>query len=352
MSNFLIDEETDLLAAEFVLGSLDSAERAKAHELLRSDHTFIAMVRIWERRFGELHLMVEPVDPDPAILRRIKAKVVTLASAAAAAEAKATSKAAEVAPPATPEAQPVAPAPPPMPKAANIELKPLQAAAQAAAIAPSVSGPTGTVEATPPTAPVAPAPEVVVAAAPAQPLTPSPTATEAPASTPAATDQPDVVQASVTQAQEVPPLPAMFPPAAAALVPEVAGPAAELRPPEIKLEPVAKAADIQVPALTPAPRLPERLPERIQGRGTDRGPPEVTIDVIRSRGRWRAFGISTGILILALGGLLAAWRFAPNRLPAKLRPGEFMAAFGVTPPAPKAEAPPARPAPPTGQFDE
>ena len=75
MSNFLIDEDTDLLAAEFVLGTLDSEERANAQSLLRTDHGFIAMVRIWERRFGELHLMVEPVEPDAKILQRIKAKI-------------------------------------------------------------------------------------------------------------------------------------------------------------------------------------------------------------------------------------------------------------------------------------
>src|ERR1700680_2736526 len=75
MPNFLIDEDTDLLAAEFVLGTLDAQERTNAQSLLRTDHGFIAMVRIWERRFGELHLMVEPVEPDAKILQRIKAKI-------------------------------------------------------------------------------------------------------------------------------------------------------------------------------------------------------------------------------------------------------------------------------------
>jgi outer membrane biosynthesis protein TonB len=81
MSNFLIDEDTDLLAAEFVLGTLDSEERANAQAQLRTDHGFIAMVRIWERRFGELHLMVEPVDPDAKVFERIKAKVAEIAPA-------------------------------------------------------------------------------------------------------------------------------------------------------------------------------------------------------------------------------------------------------------------------------
>ena len=43
MPNFLIDEDTGLLAAEFVLATLDSAERANAHSLLKTDHGIIAM---------------------------------------------------------------------------------------------------------------------------------------------------------------------------------------------------------------------------------------------------------------------------------------------------------------------
>jgi hypothetical protein len=88
MPNFLIDEDTDLLAAEFVLGTLDSEERANAQSLLRTDHGFIAMVRIWERRFGELHLMVEPVEPDAKILQRIKAKIAEISASEPAPDRK------------------------------------------------------------------------------------------------------------------------------------------------------------------------------------------------------------------------------------------------------------------------
>src|SRR6202049_3345264 len=88
MSNFLIDEDTDLLAAEFVLGTLDSEERANAQAQLRTDHVFSSMVRIWERRFGELHLMVEPVEPDAQILQRIKAKIVEIAPSEPAPDGK------------------------------------------------------------------------------------------------------------------------------------------------------------------------------------------------------------------------------------------------------------------------
>src|SRR5579862_1201905 len=113
MPNFLIDEDTGLLAAEFVLGTLDSAERANAHSLLKVDHAFIAMVRIWERRFGDLHLMVEPVDPDAKILERIKSKL----PAAAPGEPVAAAQDAQKAPP---PVQPSAESPKPATIAAEV----------------------------------------------------------------------------------------------------------------------------------------------------------------------------------------------------------------------------------------
>lgn len=64
MSDILNDDDKGALAAEFVLGTLDAPERAGAQQVLTSDRSFIAMVKIRERRFGELHLMVEPVEPD------------------------------------------------------------------------------------------------------------------------------------------------------------------------------------------------------------------------------------------------------------------------------------------------
>ena len=67
--------DTDALAAEYVLGTLDSDERAMAHGLLAEDEAFVAKVKLWERRLGELHLMVEPVEPEKKIWERIKAKM-------------------------------------------------------------------------------------------------------------------------------------------------------------------------------------------------------------------------------------------------------------------------------------
>src|SRR5262249_29999791 len=66
---------TDALAAEYVLGTLDLEERTRARTLLDADQAFAANVELWERRFGELHLMVEPVEPEAKIWARIKAKM-------------------------------------------------------------------------------------------------------------------------------------------------------------------------------------------------------------------------------------------------------------------------------------
>jgi anti-sigma-K factor RskA len=71
MPDILSDDDLSPLAAEYVLGTLDSDERTRANVLLDVDHQFRGMVRIWERRLGELHLMVEPVEPDAEIYERI-----------------------------------------------------------------------------------------------------------------------------------------------------------------------------------------------------------------------------------------------------------------------------------------
>ena len=71
--------DTDALAAEYVLGTLDAGERAQTQAMLTVDQALAAKVRIWERRLSELHLMVEPVDPDSEIWDRIKAKMTLVA---------------------------------------------------------------------------------------------------------------------------------------------------------------------------------------------------------------------------------------------------------------------------------
>jgi hypothetical protein len=276
MPNFLIDEDTGVLAAEFVLGTLDSAERANAHSLLKADHGFIAMVRIWERRFGDLHLMVEPVDPDAKIFERIKAKLpVTAAEGAPTPDAQKTGAA-----PASGEA----PNPPPVSAAVTAEApKPPEASAK-----------------TEPPPAAAPAAERTIAPAPTLP------------------------------------------------------PAADLPPPrspENRAPPAKGAAPIPAPQPPPSLKLPDKAADRFQdGRAERRS--EVTIDVIRSRRRWRAFGIFMILVVLAMGGLVAAWRVVPDRLPPQLRPSAVMMAIGLEPGPTTPNAAERKPAPPESQFDE
>ena len=71
----IVNDSADALAGEYVLGTLDADERTRAKVLLDVDHGFRSMVGIWERRFGELHLMVEPVEPAPQVWERIKLKI-------------------------------------------------------------------------------------------------------------------------------------------------------------------------------------------------------------------------------------------------------------------------------------
>jgi hypothetical protein len=79
MSDVLSNDDLKVLAAEYVLGTLDFEERKGAAALLEVDPAFRGTVRIWERRLGELHLMVEPVAPDLQVWERIKEKVLGLA---------------------------------------------------------------------------------------------------------------------------------------------------------------------------------------------------------------------------------------------------------------------------------
>src|ERR1700683_4140712 len=69
------DEEQDTLAAEYVLGTLSPEEREHAEALLSFDPGFESAVRQWERRLGELNVMVEAVEPPPDVWDRIKTEV-------------------------------------------------------------------------------------------------------------------------------------------------------------------------------------------------------------------------------------------------------------------------------------
>ncbi len=65
----------DMLAAEYVVGTLDADERADAQARLASDFSFAALVKAWERRLGELHMLTGDAEPPPAVWDTIKAKL-------------------------------------------------------------------------------------------------------------------------------------------------------------------------------------------------------------------------------------------------------------------------------------
>src|SRR5581483_2033597 len=71
----MYDDDRDALAAEYVLGTLSSDERDQAEALLAIDPGFAEMVRVWERRLGELNVMVEAVEPPAEAWDKIKAEI-------------------------------------------------------------------------------------------------------------------------------------------------------------------------------------------------------------------------------------------------------------------------------------
>jgi len=74
----MYDEDRDALAAEYVLGTLSVDERAQAETLITIDPGFEAAVRQWERRLGELNVMVEAVEPPPELWEKIKSGISTV----------------------------------------------------------------------------------------------------------------------------------------------------------------------------------------------------------------------------------------------------------------------------------
>jgi len=71
----MYDDDRDALAAEYVLGTLSADERDQAEALLAIDPAFAEIVRVWERRLGELNVMVEAVEPPAEVWDKIKSDI-------------------------------------------------------------------------------------------------------------------------------------------------------------------------------------------------------------------------------------------------------------------------------------
>jgi anti-sigma-K factor RskA len=108
----MYDDDRDALAAEYVLGTLAADEREQAEALLVIDPGFAEIVRVWERRLGELNVMVEAVDPPPDLWDKIRSEIDSQPrepAEAEAAEAPFEQTSPEIAPEPHPETDPAEP---------------------------------------------------------------------------------------------------------------------------------------------------------------------------------------------------------------------------------------------------
>ncbi len=69
------EDEREALAAEYVLGVLDAAERNQARRLLLADPDFARFVRAWEARLLPLADSTQPVPPPGTLWARIEASL-------------------------------------------------------------------------------------------------------------------------------------------------------------------------------------------------------------------------------------------------------------------------------------
>ena len=75
----MMEDDREALASEYVLGTLDADERAQADALMLVDASFVVAVRRWERRLGELNVLVSAVEPPAAVWDRIKTQLPNVA---------------------------------------------------------------------------------------------------------------------------------------------------------------------------------------------------------------------------------------------------------------------------------
>lgn len=76
------DDHNEVLAAEFVLGTLDAGGRANVRMQMAIDPDLVASVARWERQLGELYVLVDPVEPSPHNWEWIKARIAGVSSTA------------------------------------------------------------------------------------------------------------------------------------------------------------------------------------------------------------------------------------------------------------------------------
>jgi hypothetical protein len=327
--------DADTLAAEYVLGTLDFEERSSAQSLCAQDEEFAAKVTVWERWLGELHLMVEPVEPEPEIWQRIRAKLPQI----------------EQPQPVVPlaETEPLEARPQPEQEAKLSLAEPNQAQSEPAE--PKVAEPK-----------VA---ELIAAepkAAESEPADHTRSDVEAVASARPRADQKAVASSSEAQlnfeaaiaAAIAPPMPSDAPLG----VPDAPPPLSS--DPPAAPQPAAES-DIGVSAPAPAPAFSATVPEPPSSPAAPEPPftapaapaPETKPDEklrppTRQLAFWRTAALLLALAVAAVTGLVALWKFLPDRVPAALRPLELMRLLGIDIAAPPRRPPP----PPESHFDE
>jgi hypothetical protein len=330
MPDVVSDQDLNALAAEFVLGTLDYEERKGATALLEVDHAFRGIVRIWERRLGELHLMVEAVDPGPDIWARIRPQITGIEQVELAIPSNAeASTAAEVA-------------------AAHAEASSAAAAMDSAA-APE---PASSDAASSSQAPIADMPETAAA---------STTSTPEGAAESGASDAGEAFMAGRSRSLDETELRLTE---LAALLPvtgqEHGAPPQPSDDSSLPSVPDSQPVQDQAPELTvaepqvPEPQVPEPQVPEPEPAAREFVPPapmaarSVTVlEVpVRKVGRgWIAATLAMGLVAIVLAGLIGAWRYFPERLPEQLG---VHSVLNLPVPAPPLEPQPEPPPP----FDE
>ncbi|MBN9003801.1 MAG: anti-sigma factor [Rhizobiales bacterium] len=69
------DEDHIALAAEYVLGTLDAAERVQVEAMMAVDADFRARVEAWDQKFAVLNQMVGSVEPRDEVWEKIRAAI-------------------------------------------------------------------------------------------------------------------------------------------------------------------------------------------------------------------------------------------------------------------------------------
>jgi hypothetical protein len=328
MSDIVNEDDLSALAAEYVIGTLDPDERTRANVLIDVDQGFRDLVGVWERRLGELHLMVEPVEPDGRIWERIRGRlgIVSLPRA---------------------PSLPLVAEPKPEPKVeAKLELK----------LEPKLESGFG--------AKLGPESESKSEPKAEPSSEPDLSSKSAPEREPLTTEQQlaglvlEAEKFSERRAAET----AAEPSDAAAEAPveapaNLSGEAGVEARAEARLDEAAEAiAPSEEPgeAEPAAPVEPAALREPAEALPRGLMPPvELSYDFARMReaerrggAGWRVAALFMAFVAFGLGGLIAAWRLVPDRLPPPLQPA---AVLGLT----EASAPPERkPAPHGTQFEE